>query len=460
MASNQVAFLHELEASLPGGTVLTDPDVTDRYRFDRTTWLTPGRPAAVALPSSTGEVAAAVKVAAAHGVPIVPRGAGSSLSGGSQAVDGALTLSLEKLDRIVDADPGDQLITVEPGVLNADVSAAVWDDGLFYPPDPASKDFCSIGGNVATNAGGLCCVKYGVTRDWVKRLEVVLADGTVIETGHDTLKGVAGLDLTGLFVGSEGTLGIVTRVTLRLRRRPQGTATAVAVFPTLSAAGRAVADLATSEVTPSLLEIMDNPTINAVEDATRMGLDRDAAALLLLSSDSPEPLRGQEVADAAQRCESAGATEVAATDDADAADALLQARRMVGPVLEQLGEPIWDDVCVPRSRIPDLLGRIEDIAATHRTEVFTFGHAGDGNMHPVLLVRRDDPDGRDRALAAFDRIVEATLELGGTITGEHGVGSIKAHFLEREVGPANLALQRRIKHTLDPDGLLNPGRWL
>ena len=460
MSRDHAALLHELDAALPGGSVLSDPDVTDRYRFDRTSWVTPGWPAAVALPSTTAEVAAAVKVAAAHEVPIVPRGAGSSLCGGSQAVDGALTLSLEKLDRIVDLDPVDQLITVEPGVINADVSAAAWDDGLFYPPDPASKDFCSIGGNVATNAGGLCCVKYGVTRDWVQRLEVVLADGTVIETGHDTLKGVAGLDLTGLFVGSEGTLGIVTRVTLRLRRRPQGTATAVAVFPTLDAAGRAVADLATSGATPSLLEIMDNPTINVVEDAMRMGLDRDAAALLLLSSDSPEPLRGREVADAAQRCESAGATEVAATDDAEAADALLQARRMVGPVLEQLGEPIWDDVCVLRSRIPDLLGRIGDIAAAHDTRVFTFGHAGDGNMHPVLLVDRDDPDSRERALTAFDRIVEATLELGGTITGEHGVGSIKAPFLEREVGTANLALQRRIKHTLDPDGLLNPGRWL
>ncbi len=455
-----MSLLTELEAAMPSGSLATDPDVTDRYRFDRTTWVQPGHPLAVAIPGTRAEVAAVVKVAASHRVPIVPRGAGSSLCAGSQAVDGALTLSTEKLDRVLDLDPVDELVTVEPGVLNAEVSAATADEGLFYPPDPASKTFCSIGGNVATNAGGLCCVKYGVTRDYVQRLEVVLADGTVIETGTDTIKGVAGLDLTGLFVGSEGTLGIVTRVGLRLRRLPDGAATAVAVFPTLESAGRAVADIAASGLTPSLLEIMDRATINLVEDATGMGLDRDAAALLLIQSDSPSPLRGHQMDAATVLCEAAGASYVAATDDPDEAEQLLQARRMVGWVLEELGEPIWDDVGVRRSLIPQLLGRIEDIAVSHDAEVFTFGHAGDGNMHPVLLVRRDDPDARRRALAAFDDIIEATLDLGGTITGEHGVGSIKAGFLEREVGRANLDLQRRIKRTLDPDGLLNPGRWL
>jgi glycolate oxidase len=455
-----VSFLAELGAALPEGTVLTDPDVTDRFRMDRTTWLTPGCPVAVALPTTTAEVAAAVKVAATHRVPIVPRGAGSSLCGGSQAIDGALTLSLERMDRIVDLDTADELVVVEPGVMNADITRATSEHGLFYPPDPASRDFCSIGGNVATNAGGLCCVKYGVTRDYVQRLEVVLADGTVIETGHDTVKGVAGLDMTGLFVGSEGTLGIVTRAMLRLRRRPSGAATMVAFFPTLTAAGRAVASIAGSELTPSLMEIMDRATVNVVEDALGMGLDREAASLLLLQSDAPEPLRGTEVARAAELCSSAGASYTAATEDPDEAEALMQARRMAGPVLEQLGELIWDDVGVRRSRIPALLGRIEEAGERHGAQVQTFGHAGDGNMHPTLLVPRDDPDARRRALLAFDDIVEAALDLGGTITGEHGVGSIKAPFLEREVGRANLALQRRIKRTLDPDGLLNPGRWL
>ena len=455
-----MAFVEDLAAALPDGAVVTDPDLVEGYRYDRTTWLTPGRPAAVAFPSSTAEVATAVGVASRHRVPIVPRGAGSSLCGGSQAIDGALTLCLERMDRVLAIDPVDQLARVEPGVLNADVSGAARDHGLFYPPDPASKAFCSIGGNVATNAGGLCCVKYGVTRDYVARLEVVLADGRVIETGHDTIKGVAGLDLTGLFVGSEGTLGIVTRVDVRLRPAPDGASTMVAFFPTLGTAGDAVAALTASGLQLSLCEIMDRGTVTAVDDWMRMGLDRDAAALLLVQSDAPAPLRAADVERAAVLCDRAGASYTTFTADPDEAEALLQARRLAGPALERLGEPIWDDVGVPRSRIPALLDRIEQVASRHGAEVYTFGHAGDGNMHPVLLVPHGDEEARTRALAAFDGILEAALDLGGTITGEHGVGSAKAHLLAREVGADNLAVQRAIKHALDPQDLLNPGRWL
>jgi glycolate oxidase len=455
-----VGFTDELAAALAEGTVVTDPDVLESYRYDRTTWLTPGQPIAVAFPRSTAEVAAAVKVAAAHGVPIVPRGAGSSLAGGAQAVDGALTLSLEKLDRILAIDPVDQLAVVEPGVMNADISLATSEHGLFYPPDPASQTFCSIGGNVATNAGGLCCVKYGVTRDYVRRLEVVLADGSVIETGRDTVKGVAGLDLTSLFVGSEGTLGIVTRVHVRLRPLPPGAATMAAFFPSLGSAGEAVAAITRSGLDLSLCEIMDHGTIVAVDDVYRMGLDRDAAALLLLQSDAPEPLRGTEVARAAELCDRAGATYTAVTEDPDESEALLQARRLAGPATDEVGEAIWDDVCVPRSRIPDLLGRTDEIAARHDVRVLTFGHAGDGNMHPRLVFERGDTDAQARALLAFDELIDTALDLGGTSTGEHGVGRIKAHVLEREVGSRNLEVQRAIKRALDPQGLFSPGRWL
>lgn len=455
-----MGFVEELAASLGEGAVVTDRDIIETYRHDRTTWLTPGHPVAAAFPTSTAEVSAAVKIAAAHGVPIVPRGAGSSLCGGSQAVDGALTLSLERMNRVLEIDAADQGVIVEPGVLNAAITAATSPFGLFYPPDPASKAYCSIGGNIATNAGGLCCVKYGVTRDYVQRLEVVLADGTVIETGHDTIKGVAGLDLTGLFVGSEGTLGIVTRIRLRLRPSPGGAATMVAFFPTLGAAGDAVSAITSSGVQLSLMEIMDRATVSVVDDFTGMGLDRDAAALLLIQSDSPAPVRTVEVERAASLCDAAGASYTAFTDDPNEADALLQARRLAGPALEALGEAIWDDVGVPRSRIPQLIGRIEEAAERHGATVFTFGHAGDGNMHPTLLAPHGDDDARHRALLAFDDIVDAALDLGGTITGEHGVGSIKAAFLEREVGTANLALQRAIKTTLDPQALFNPGRWL
>ncbi len=456
-----MAFLDELAAALPDGAVVTDVDLLETYRRDRTDWLTPGQPQAAAFPRTTAEVAAAVKVAATHRIPIVPRGAGSSLAGGSQAIDGCLILCVERMDRILDVDEVDQTVTVEPGVLNAHISEATAPHGLWYPPDPASKAFCSIGGNIATNAGGLCCVKYGVTRDYVMGLEVVLADGTVIETGRRTIKGVAGLDLTGLMVGSEGTLGIVTRARLRLRPSPDGTATLVAFFPTLTAAGDAVAAITRAGLGLSLMEIMDRTTVVAVDDAYRMDLERDAAALLLLQSDSPDPLRGTEIARAAELCESSDATYTVTTEDAEQADALLQARRLAIPALEQQGTTLLDDIAVPRSRVPELLGRAQDIAEQRDVTIGSFGHAGDGNLHPTLVVPRDD-DGTvlHRALAAFDDLVLAALELGGTITGEHGVGTIKAPFLEQEVGTANLAVQRRIKRELDPLGLLNPGRWL
>ena len=455
-----MGFVDELRAALPGGAVLTDADVLETYRYDRTTWVQPGRPLAAAFPTTTAQVADAMKVAAAHRVPVVPRGAGSSLSAGAQAIDGALTLSLERMDRVLTVDPADQLAVVEPGVLNADVSAATAEYGLFYPPDPASRSFCTIGGNVATNAGGLCCVKYGVTRDYVRRLEVVLANGTVIETGHDTVKGVAGLDLTSLFVGSEGALGIVTRAHLRLRPSPAGAATMAAFFPSLGSAGEAVAAITRSGLELSLLEIMDRATVIAVDDAHRMELDRDAAALVLLQSDSPEPVRGAEVGRAAELCDRAGASYTALTEDPEESEALLQARRLASPAIEELGEVISDDVCVPRSRVPQLLDRIAGIGERNQVDVLTFGHAGDGNMHPRLVIARGDHEARERALVAFGQIIGTALDLGGTITGEHGIGGIKPAFLEREVGSANLALQHDIKRLLDPDGLLNPGRGL
>lgn len=456
-----MGFVDELTAALPDGAVVTDPDILEGYRYDRTDWLTPGQPVAVVFPRTTAEVSAAVAIAATHRVPIVPRGAGSSLAGASQAIDGCLTLCLERMDRIVDIDEVDQTVRVEPGVLNAQISTATEPFGLWYPPDPASKAFCSIGGNIATNAGGLCCVKYGVTRDYVLGLEVVLADGTVIETGRRTIKGVAGFDLTGLLVGSEGTLAIVTGARLRLRPTPSGAATLVATFPTLTAAGDAVAAIIRSGLVCSLMEIMDRTTVQAVDDAYRMDLDRDCAALLLLQSDAPVPVRAAEIDQAGQLCDAAGASYLATTEDPEESDQLLQARRLAIPALEQQGTTLLDDIAVPRSRIPELLARAEAIAEDHEVTIGSFGHAGDGNLHPTLVVPRED-DGTvlHRALKAFDALVLAALDLGGTITGEHGVGSIKAPFLEREVGTANLALQRRIKRALDPHDLLNPGRWL
>jgi glycolate oxidase len=453
-------FVEQLGEAMGGARVLDDPDVMEPWRHDRTTWITPGHPRAVAFAETTAQVAAAVKVAAAHHVPVVPRGAGSSLCAGSSATDGCLVLSLERMDRVLEVLPDDQQAVVEPGVLNADLSVATTEHGLFYPPDPASRAFCSIGGNIATNAGGLCCVKYGVTRDYVLGLEVVLADGTVLETGRRTIKGVAGLDLTQLLIGSEGTLGIVTRARVRLRAVPDGASTMVAFFGDLGDAGRAVAAISRSGLTPSLLEIMDRPTVCLVDDFTHMGLDRDCAALLLAQSDAAGTQRAAEVERIGALCEQAGASYVAVTDDPAEAEQLLQARRLAGPAIEHAGTAVWEDVGVPRSRLPELIEAVQRVSARRGADVFVFGHAGDGNLHPTFLVPHGDEDAMARTLAAFDDVILAALDLGGTITGEHGVGRLKAGHLEREVGAAGLDVMRSIKHALDPQGLLNPGRWL
>ncbi len=453
-------LVEELADAMGDRGLITDPDILETYRWDRTTWVTPGHPVAAVFPTTTAQVSAAIQIAGAHGVPVIPRGAGSSLCAGSQARDGSLILCLERMNRILDIDPADQVALVEPGVINAAISTAGAEHGLWYPPDPASQAFCSIGGNIATNAGGLCCVKYGVTRDYVLGLEVVLADGTVIETGRQTIKGVAGLDLTSLFVGSEGTLGVVTRIRLRMRPAPVGASTAVAYFPSLGTAGEAVTSIVRSGLVLSLMEMMDHTTISAVDDVYPMDLDRDAAALLLLQSDSEPPVRDAEIGRAVELCERAGAGWVASTDDDDESEALLQARRLAIPALEQQGDTLLDDVAVPRSAVADYFGRAADIADARDVVIGNFGHAGDGNLHPTIVIPRGDDDAMHRARGAFDDLVVAALDLGGTITGEHGVGQIKQPFLEREIGADNLALQRRIKQTLDPGNLLNPGRWL
>ncbi|HSK24687.1 MAG TPA: FAD-linked oxidase C-terminal domain-containing protein [Egicoccus sp.] len=453
-------FADQLGEAMGGARVLTDPDLMEPYRHDRTTWVTPGHPRAVAFAETTAQVSAAVKVAAANGVPVVPRGAGSSLCAGSSAMDGSLILSLERMDRVLEILPDDQQAVVEPGVLNADLSVATAEHGLFYPPDPASKAFCSIGGNIATNAGGLCCVKYGVTRDYVLGLEVVLADGTVFETGRRTIKGVAGLDLTQLLIGSEGTLGIVTRARVRLRPAPEAAATMAAFFGDLGAAGRAVAAITRSGLTPSLLEIMDQRTVCLVDDWKRMGLDRDCAAMLLAQSDAPGAQRAEEIARIGELCEQAGATYLAVTHDPDEAEALLQARRLAGPAIEQRGIAVWEDIGVPRSKLPELIDAVQAAAARRGADVYVFGHAGDGNLHPTFLVPHGDDDAMARTLEAFDDIIDVALELGGTCTGEHGVGRLKARHLEREVGPVAVGVMRSIKRALDPQGILNPGRWL
>jgi glycolate oxidase len=405
-------------------------------------------------------VATIVTLAARHGVPIVPRGAGSGLSGGATAVEGALTLVSTKMDRILEIDTANLVAIVQPGVINADLGRAAAEHGLFYAPDPASFEICTIGGNLAENSGGLSCVKYGVTRDAVLGLEVVLADGSVIRTGGRTVKDVAGYDLTHLFVGSEGTLGIITEATLRLRPQPAEKLTLLAFFATVAAAGDAVARITEAGIVPVTLELMDGFTIRAVDDAAHLGLDRAAGAMLMIESDAGGSAAENELDRAERACEAAGATSLVRARDTTEADWLREARRAAHSSLERAGVARMDDVGVPRSRVPEMLAEIERISAAHRLPVGVFGHAGDGNLHPTFVVDRNDPTAEARINAARAEIYAAAIDLGGTITGEHGTGIAKRAYLEAQLGPRAIEVMRALKQALDPQGILNPGKVL
>jgi glycolate oxidase len=452
-------WVRELQDALGPDSVLTDPDVTASYARDQAMLVEAGLPAAVALPRSTEEVSAVLRLASRHGVPVVPRGAGSGLVGAANAVDGGITLVLTRMDAVLEVSAADRLAVVQPGVVNKTLRDAVREHRLFYPPDPASYDWCTLGGNLAMNSGGLCCVKYGVTTDYVLGLEVVLADGRVLRTGRRTVKGVAGYDLTRLFVGSEGTLGVITEATLALRPAPRPPVTLVASFGTSAQTGQVVERVVTSGLVPSMLEVMDGTCIRAVDDLMKADLDRDAAALLLAQSDSGGEVAAAEIAALTRLCEEAGADFVHATDDPAEGDLLMTARRMALPALERLGSSLLlDDVAVPRSQVATFIDGCDAIAASSGLVIGVAGHAGDGNMHPTVVFDGADPDQRTRAFRAFDAILELGLSLGGTITGEHGVGTLKTDWLEREIGPVSLSVHQAVKQALDPAGVLNPGK--
>jgi glycolate oxidase len=456
----QAAFLAAVSERLPSLRLMTDPLDRESYRHDETAYLRPGLPLAVALPIATSEVAELMRLAAAHRVPVVPRGAGTGLSGGAAGVEGALTIAFTGMDRILEIDHANLVAVVQPGIINAAFKAAVAAEGLFYAPDPASYEQCSIGGNLGTNAGGLCCVKYGQTRDSVLGLEVVLADGTVIRTGGRNIKDVAGYALTHLFVGSQGTLGLITEATLRLRPAPPPRSTLIAFFPTLKAAGEAVSAMTAAGLQPVTLELMDRFTIAAVDDWHHLGLDRDAAAMLLVESDLPEQAADVDMKRAEVACAGAGASSVIRATDPQEADWLRQGRRMAFRALERLGTARMEDVGVPRARIPDLVAAIERIGAERGVRIGTFGHAGDGNLHPTFVFDRDDPRAEELTEATRADLYRAAIALGGTITAEHGVGTARRAALAEQVGPDVMRVMGSIKAALDPLGLLNPGKVL
>jgi len=450
--------LQELVDALPAGVVVTAGDALEKYRHDWSHDPSAGTPAVAVRPVDAGQVQTAVRWAARHRIAVVPRGAGSGLSGGSSAVDGCLVLSLERM-RAVEIDVDTRVAVVEPGALNAEVKAAAAEHGLWYPPDPSSYEICSIGGNVATNAGGLCCVKYGVTTDYVLGLDVVLADGTLVTLGGKRIKDVAGLSLLKLFVGSEGTLGIVTRAVLRLVPAQPARSTLVASFATVDAAARAVVE-AGRTIRPSMMELMDNASINAVEDWRPRGLDRSTGALLVAQSDAPGAARADEIAVMSKACEAAGAVELFVTDDPDEGEQFVEARRQAFPAIESRGAILLEDVGAPVPLLPALLAEIAAVAARHDVEIPVVAHAGDGNTHPIIVYDASDPASERRARLAFADVMAAAIALGGTITGEHGVGRAKKAALPDQLGADVMTLSRKVKDALDPDGILNPGAVL
>ncbi|MCE7005274.1 FAD-binding protein [Kibdelosporangium philippinense] len=454
-----MTLAERLRAELGAGAVIVDPDVTSSYEHDMMPLAPYGSPLAVVLPSSTAQVQAVVRTCAEFGVPIVPRGAGSGLSGAANAIDGCVMLVTSRMKEILEIDPDNRLAVVQPGIVNLEFRNAVEKHGLFYPPDPSSYDWCTIGGNISTNAGGLCCVKYGVTTDSVLGLEVVLADGEVLRTGRRTVKGVAGYDLTKLFIGSEGTLGVVTEITVALRPLPQAPGTTIASFSTIEAAGDAVTRIVREGLVPSLMEIMDATSIAAAEEylKTELGTGKGCAALLLCQSDAGGEAARHELEVIEQVCRSAGADLAYTTHDLAEGQMLLQARRVVLTALEIYGTWLTDDMCVPRTRIAEMLAGCERISQECGLRIAVVGHAGDGNMHPTIVYDASSEDEFARARKAFDDILEVTLSLGGTITGEHGVGRIKKEWLEKEIGPVGMRVHRAIKNALDPGNLFNPG---
>ncbi|MQA13938.1 MAG: FAD-binding protein [Pseudonocardiaceae bacterium] len=449
----------ELRRVLPAQLVASDPDVVAGYRHDEAPWCPSEPPAVVVRPECTEHVAETLRTASALGVPVVAQGARTGLSGAANGIAGCVVLSCERMNRIVEINPADRTAMVEPGVTNAALSRAAAEQGLFYPPDPSSWETSSIGGNISTNAGGLCCVKYGVTSEYVLGLEAVLATGEVLHTGRRTAKGVAGYDLTRLLVGSEGTLAVVTRATLALRPAPPPALTVVGGFGSTAAAGAAVAELTSGGHTPSLLEVMDAPCIRAVNAYRDMGLPTDSAALLLAQSEGDATTdAAAAVAAIGKVFRSCGATDVVEADTEAESELLLAARRLVGPAVFALGAGLVEDVCVPRSRLVALLDGVAAIAARHDVALFVTGHAGDGNMHPVITFDESDENEVARAHLAFDEIMRLALDLGGTITGEHGVGILKKGWLASELGPVSMRLHEAIKKVFDPDGILNPGK--
>jgi glycolate oxidase len=456
----QERIIEILSGIFPSEALLTLREDLIPYSFDGTAVLQQ-MPAAVVFAQTVEEVSRLLKVANAEKLAIVPRGSGTGLSGGSVPVEGSVVLCLAQMNRILEVDPKNLTLLAESGATTVSIAEAAEQAGLFYPPDPGSMKISTIGGNVAENSGGLRGLKYGVTRDYVMGLEVVLPDGEVMFTGNKCVKDVAGYSLRDLFIGSEGTLGVVTKVLLSLIPKPMAGKTLLAVFDRMEDAARTVSAIIAAKIIPCTLEFLDRVTINCVEDFAAIGLPRDAAAVLLMETDGHPAAVEQEAEEMAKIARASKARDVKVAQTTEEALRLATARRAAFSSLARIAPTtILEDATVPRSELSRMVEEIQRVAERHNLKIGTFGHMGDGNLHPTFLTNEKDLDEMHRVEIAMKEIFDHALALGGTITGEHGVGLAKKAFLKKAVGELNFAVMKRIKDCFDPNRILNPGKIL
>lgn len=450
--------IKELETVVGKEHVLSSPEDLIAYSYDST--FEEHKPDIVVSPANTEEVSRVMRIAYRENIPVVPRGMGSGLAAASIPYSGGMVLNLTRLNRILEIDQENMIATVEAGVVTADFQAKVEEMGLFYPPDPSSIKHSTIGGNIACNAGGPRCLKYGVTSDYVLGLTAVLPNGDILKTGGKAIKNVTGLNLTQLLLGSEGTLAVITEALLRLIPKPKYTRTAMVAYAKLDDAARTVNAILLEGVVPATIELMDDTTIHTIEEYLHLGLPTDAAAILIIETDGSDEqtvLREMEtVARVAREC---GATDVKVAKTEAERNELWRGRRSVSPSLaRRRPNKLGEDISVPRSAIPEAIRRIKEISKKYNLPIVVFGHAGDGNLHPNILFDKRDPDEWHRVEQVSGEIFGMAVELGGTLTGEHGVGVLKQPYLELALGKTAIALQQGIKKVFDPKGLLNPGK--
>ncbi len=453
-------WIRELEEAIGAEKVLSSPVDLIAYSFDGT--FEQHLPDAVALPETSEEVSAVVRIGSQHDVPIVPRGSSSGLAGGSIPIRGGIVLALTRMNHILEIDEENMTATVEAGVVTANLQAAVEKLGLFYPPDPASIKQSTIGGNVACNAGGPRCLKYGVTGNYVLGLTIVLADGRIVRTGGKAIKYVTGFNMNQFFVGSEGALGIVIEVILRLICKPPYARTALVHFPTLEDASRTVHTVLTRGLVPAAMELLDETAIECIEEAMQLGLPLDVEAILLIESDGADEESVQrEINAIADICLETGASRVDVARDEEERANLWRARRSISPSLARKApNKLGEDITVPRSAIPEAIRRIKAISTRFGLPIVIFGHAGDGNLHPNILFDRRDPGQWERLEPMVEEIFRVALDLGGTLSGEHGIGTFKLPYMREALGQASINIQWRVKQALDPQNILNPGKVL